>query len=407
MAKKGQKPLTALQVQAMQPTETRFEVPAGPPKGLFLVVQPSGSKSWALRYRWRGRTRKLTLKGELGLAAARAEATLKLEALDSDQDPAAVQAEEERQETPDSAESVLEEWLKRKVKQTRTYDEVSRIIHKEIIPEWKGKLITEVDRPGTLRILDAIVDRGAPITANRTLSILKRFFRWADERGYIQVSPVAKVRPLTNEKTRDRVLTSDELTDIWNAANTLGHPFGPWVRFLVLTAQRRGEAARMKFKDLKDGMWTLPKEETKAGRIHDVPLSTAATDLIASLPRFKGEYAFSTTSGKHPISGYSKAKTAIDKAIMNARKKSNPEAKPMARWTYHDLRRTAATWMAKNGVPPHVLSAILNHTAGSTMGVTSIYNRFRYTEERRIALQGWADFVLSLESNKTTKKATA
>src|SRR5262249_27265245 len=117
-----------------------------------------------------------------------------------------------------------------------------------------------------------------------------------------------------------------------------------------------------------------------------------------------------TTSGARPISGYSKAKAALDEAIMNMQKEAAAEpekVKAFPRWTYHDLRRTAATWMAKNGVPPHVLAAILNHTPGSQQGITSIYNRFRYTEERRSALQAWADYVLSLTEPKTTKAAIA
>ena len=225
------------------------------------------------------------------------------------------------------------------MKQTRTHGEVSRILHKEIFPAWEGKLIGDIDRPGVLRTIDSIVDRGAPILANRTLSILKRFFRWSEERGYTEVSPVARVRPPANETTRDRVLTVEELTEVWNATNALGHPFGPWVRFLVLTAQRRSEAARIRWRDVKGNMWTLPKEETKAGRVHDVPLSPEAEELFSTLPRFKGEYAFTTTSGATPISGYSKAKTALDTAIIEARKKAAKDpgkVKPMARWTYHD-----------------------------------------------------------------------
>jgi integrase len=405
--------LTAKQVVHMKPTENRQEVPAGPPKGLYLVVQPTGAKSWAFRYRWHGQPRKLTIGtvADFGLAAARAQAESYVEDLEDGKDPAAVQAEEQRAAEPTSAESVAEEWLKREVERTRTKDEVRRILKRELYPSWKGKLITDIERPSLLRLLDAIVDREAPVLANRTLSILKRFFRWTEERGYIEKSPVAGVRPLSKETTRDRVLTTDELTEIWSAASTMGYPFGPWIRFLILTAQRRSEAAEMHWKhvDKANAVWTLPRESTKAGRIHDVPLSAEALELLGSLPRFKkGDAVFTTQSGEVSISGYSKAKTAIDKAINDARKKNDPKAKPISRWTYHDLRRTAATWMAQHGTPPHVLAAILNHTPGSTMGITAIYARHRYSEERRAALDSWGKFVATLPNiNKETKAKSA
>ena len=407
MEKKG---LTARQVQHMKPDPTRrIEVPAGPPKGLYVVIHPTGRKGWALRYRFRGRPRNLTFDTsypDMSLAAARGEAVLRLEDLERDVDPSAVQDEELQQESPDSAKAVAEEWIARYVKpNTRTWPEVQRILKKEVLPAWTDKYITEIGRPEVLQRLDSIVDRGAPVLANRTLSILKRWFRWCVERGYLDVSPVAGMRPPAAEKSRDRVLTSEELAEIWNATADLGFPFGDWFRFVILSAQRRNEAARIEWKhiDMDAALWTLPKEATKAGRIHDVPLSGAAVDLIANLPRFEGPHVFTTTAGSRPVSGFSKAKAAIDAKIKERRKGIKEE---MENWTVHDLRRTASTWMAEHGVPPHVLAAIINHSPGSVQGVTSIYNRFRYSEERREALEAWAGYVVSL-GQQAEPKASA
>src|SRR5262245_2590599 len=401
----GKKGLTAKQVQHLGPLGTRYEVPAGPPTGLYLVIQPSGTKSWALRYRRHGQTRKLTFPQtypDMGLAAARAEATLKLDSLENDIDPAAVQAEEIQKEEPNTVKSVVDEWLKREVSKTRTKGEVTRIMSKEVTPKWKHKLITDIARPDVNRLIDAIMDRKAPILANRTLSILKRFFRWTIERGYLQVSPIAGIRPPAKEKTRDRVLTEEELTAIWNAAPALGFPFGDYFRLLALTGQRRGEVANMKWADvdLDAALWTLPKEATKAGRIHDVPLSAPAVALLRNAPKFKGPYIFTTTSSKPPISGFSKAKTALNDAIVEARGKSAelPEnAKALDQWGLHDLRRTLTTWMANNGVLPHVLAAILNHSPGSTLGITAVYARSKWSKEKRDALDRWAQYITSEE----------
>jgi len=410
------KVLTAKQVEHMQPTGKRYEVPAGPPAGLYLVVHATGTKAWLYRYRYHGRTRGLTLKAET-LAAARAEAQSKQKDLEKGKDPAILQAVEEQKAIPNLCKAVADEWLKREVKGTATHDEVQRILNKEVLDEWKHRTITDIQRPDVLRILDAIVDRKAPVLANRTLSILKRWFRWTVERGYVQASPVAGLRPPAKEVSRDRVLTHDELAEIWNAATDLAFPFGQWFQFLILTGQRRGEVSSMQWAhvDLKaeQPLWTLPKEFTKARRIHDVPLAPAAKQLLETAPRFKGPYIFTTTSGKLPISGFSKAKEAIDKAILNRRKEAAEKAgdsakvKGLAEWHVHDLRRTLATWMADHDVAPHVLSAVLNHSPGSTMGITAIYARSKWAKEKRDALNRWAEYLRSLESAEAKKAATA
>src|SRR5262249_224372 len=194
------------------------------------------------------------------------------------------------------------------------------------------------------------------------------------------------------ETTRDRVLTEEELIAIWNAALALGFPFGDYFRFLTLTGQRRSEVANVKWSDvdLDAALWTLPKEATKAGRIHGVPLSPAAVELLRKLPRFKGPHIFTTTSGTRPISGFSKAKAALTAAIVETE---------LDRWGLHDLRRSMTTWCANNGVQPHVLAAILNHSPGSTLGITAVYARSKWSKEKREALERWSSYVLSLEKS--------
>jgi integrase len=402
--------LTAKQVEHAKPNPSkRIEISASPPNGLYLVLQPSGAKSWAFRYRFHGKTRKLTLGSypDMKLATARASAEAAFADVEKDIDPSALKAEEETRK-PDRVASVIEEWITRHVRVNVHWPEAERIINANVLPAWKHRLITEIGRPDVLRLLDAIVDRGAPVGANRTLAVMRAWFNWCVGRGILSASPAAGIQPPTTETSRDRVLDAAELADVWNATGALGYPIGPFTRFLVLTAQRRGEVATMRWPDidLERALWTLPKEATKAGRIHDVPLSAAALDILKSLPRFtKGDYVWTTTSGEKAINGFSKAKARLDKETLKRRNDAGLKGN-IADWTLHDLRRTAATCMAKAGVPPHVLAAILNHTPGSTQGVTSIYNRFRYSEERRQALEKWALYVVSLEK-PATKAASA
>ena len=346
--------LTAKQVTHMQPDpDKRLEVPAGPPAGLYLVVHPTGKKAWIFRYRFRGRTRGLTFEDsypDMTLAQARAEAHSALKDLENGIDPAEKKTEEKSE--PNSAKEVATEWIDRYVKpNTRTWPEVQRILNREVLPYWKTRLITEIGKAEIVRLLDSIMDSGRPILANRTLSVLKRWFNWCVERGIVDTSPADRIRP---------------------------------------------------------------PEVTKPGRIHDVPLSTAGIELLENLPRFeKGSYVFTTTSGERAVSGFSKAKIGLDTKVLQIRQEKAAKVgqdpskvQALAHWTIHDLRRTVATWIAGAGFPPHVLSALLNHSPGTAQGVTSIYNRFRYLEERRQALQAWSEHVLELV-NPQRKRVTA
>lgn len=396
--------LTAKQAQHAKPDpKRRLELPAGPPTGLYLVIHPTGSKSWAFRYRWRGRTRKLTFQKPypaMGLAAARAEAQAKLDELENDRDPAAIQAEEIEQETPESVKAVADEWLTRYVKpntKPKSAVEFERILRADVLPAFKDKLITEITKPDILRLLDSIVDRGAPIVANRTHEVIRMWLNWCVERGYLESSPAVGIKPPSVEKSRERVLKPEELAQVWTATDYLGYPTAPFIRFLILTAQRRGEVATMRWSDVDVGkaLWTLPAESTKSSRVHVIPLSTAALELLKNLPRFtKGDYIWTTTSGEKPINGFSKTKERIDRQTL--------KRGIIADWTIHDIRRTAATFMAEYGVLPHILSAILGHSGAVAVSsmpsalITKVYNRYSYLEEKREALEDWAQHLLSL-----------
>ena len=391
MKKKIQTYLTAKEVKAAKANPNgRLEIPVGVVPGLYLIIQPNGSKSWAFRYRHRRRTRKMSLGRypALSLADARKVSADALLLVERACDPAEIR-KEQKAET-DTFELISMEFLKRHCQpNTKSAKEVERILRKEVFPYWKARAFVDVRRPQILELLDKMIDSNRPVLTNRTLSILKRLFNWAVGRGIIEVSPAAAIRPPAKEKSRDRVLEAQELQQFWKATEELSFPFEPFFRLLALTAQRRGEVSNIRWEDINfdDRLWTLPADATKPGRLHDVPLSDAAVELLQSLPRFKGPFLFTTNGGQRPIGGFSKAKILLDS-------KMNVEVG----WRIHDLRRTAATWMAGHGVPPHVLSAILNHSPGSSQGVTAIYNRFRYVEERRVALEAWSTHLRSLNA---------
>jgi integrase len=235
--------------------------------------------------------------------------------------------------------------------------------------------------------------RGATVTANRELAGIRKFFSWCIEGDIIEVNPAAGIREPAKETARDRVLSDAELRLVWLAAEGDGYPFGPLVQLLLLTAQRRLEAAGAAWSefDLTGGNWDLPGKRTKNGRAHSVPLSDAALAVLADIPRFPdGDFVFGS-GGRSAFTGYSKAKARLDRRIAEI------AGGPVIAWTLHDLRRTAATRMADIGIFPHVVEEILNH-ASARSGVAGTYNRSRLEPEKRDGLERWGRYVERLVS---------
>jgi len=395
--------LTAKAVEALKADpEKRIEVPDPALSGLYLVVQPSGSKSWALRYRFGGKPAKLTLGRwpVMGVADARAAATEALDTLDHGRNPAGEKKAREEaaaQTNRDTVAAVIELFLRRHASHNRRGDDVAAMFKREIMKKWGEREIQSIGKRDVIEVLDAIVDRGSPVTANRLRAHLNTLFNWAKGRDIVQANPLDGIKPPAPEKPRDRVLTDDEIRLFWNACDGLAYPFGPLYRILLLTGQRLREVAEMTWREVDGNTWTLPADRSKNGDEHVIPLSPEVLAILEGLPRI-GRYAF-TTTGETPVSGFTRAKERLDKLMDEAVNKDLPEgAEPVKipPFTIHDLRRTAATGMAGLRFPPHVVEAVLNHRSGTRRGVAGVYNRFDYADEKRAALDAWARRVAAL-----------
>jgi hypothetical protein len=221
--------LTVKAIENFKPGASRREVPDGDVRGLYLQIFPSGKASWAFRYRFGGRTRKLTIGAspEIGLKDARDLARAAHLQIASGEDPGAVKqaARTDAKALParDIVEKVAAQFLARHVKNlaAATRIEVGRIVAKEILPTFRGRRLSEIKRPDVIEWLDGIVDRPAPIAANRALGWLKGLCNFAVERGVLDVSPIAGIKPPAAETARDRVLSDDELKAVWEAADAL------------------------------------------------------------------------------------------------------------------------------------------------------------------------------------------
>lgn len=404
-------------------------------KGFGLKVSKAGRKVYVLQYRMGGRgsvERRITI-GEHGSpwtpddARKRAEEILRQ--VEDGVDPAAAKdAENIPQEAPkDTMAELLPDFIERWSKpHNRSWRENQRMINAYIQPRWKERRIGEIKRTDVVNLLDEIVARGAPIQANRVLALLRKFFNWSIERGLIESSPVNHMKAPAPENERDRWLSKAEIVNLWEACDAVGRPFGPFVKLLLLTGQRRDEVANMRWDeiDVTNRMWTITKESSKNKRSHLVPLSPAVLKIIEDLPRIPARQAMEkekpedvpqsafvfTTTGATPVSGFGRIKARIDELMLKAetRRAAEEGRKPVVTpdWVFHDLRRTLATHAAEElGIAPHVVDKILNHVSGTIRGVAAVYNRAEYLEERRHALNAWAERVAELAKPPKNRKA--
>jgi integrase len=358
--------------------------------GLGLrVASPStrnegGSKTWFVRYRIHGAQRRLKLGTypTLGLSEAREAARYVFTELGKGIDAAEVRDKPQNSTFSEAAEEFVTRYAKQN---NRRWKETDRILKRYIPPEWGRRPIADISRRDILALLDRMMDRGTPVMAKQTHATVRKLFYWAESRGIIDASPCVRIPAPAHATERDRVLTDDEIRAVWVACHDLGWPFGPLIRLLLLTGQRKGEVATMRWRDLDldAARWTIPRESTKGDRAHEVPLSRQVMQIIRALPKVDDTIVF-TTNTKVPVAGFSNAKRRLDGICK------------VENWHLHDLRRTAASGMARLGVAPHVVEKVLNHKTGTISGVAAIYNRHGYYEEKRVALTCWANRVLQL-----------
>ena len=383
--------LTTRTIETVKSDETRREIPDAHMPGLYLVVQPSGAKSWAVRYRSAGQPRKHTLGSypAIDLKSARSLASSALRAVSEGRDPAREKAME-RTIVPNTVEAVMNRFIElhcRRANRPRTIEGTQQLLDLHVLPRWRRRLIRDITRRDVLDLLDAIVESGRPVAANRVLSAIRKLFNWAIERDIIPASPCAGVKKPTPEKSRDRVLTDSELREVWISAGHIRGPFGALVHLLILTGQRRDEVARIEWSEvnLKAGLWTLPKHRSKNGESHDIPLSHPAIAILQALPRI-GDRLVLTTDGETPSSNYAKNKKRLDALLP-------PD---MSAWWLHDIRRTVASGLAKLGINLPVIEKVLNHASGSFAGIVAVYQRHDFADEKRRALDAWGAFVSDL-----------
>jgi integrase len=397
--------LTQAFLDSIKPTDRREEYPDTKAPGLRHTVQPSGARSWEWRFRWAGRPAKATFGSypPIDLKTARDLGRKAAADLASGVDPRAkkrdakVAARETSKPELDEIERVVGLFIARYARpKNRSWAESERLLKAEVVSQWRGRALSSIRRRDVVALLDRIIDRGSPVTANRVFSNFRRLCGWCVERELLEVSPCAGLKAPSPEQSRDRTLSDDEIRAAWKAFEAVGYPFGTLAKLLLLTGQRLREVAAAPWSefDLEGKVWRLPKERSKTGVGHEIPLCDAVLRILESLPRIEPARFLFTLSGVKALDDFSKGKLRIDaRMLTELRRERQDETVALEHWTLHDLRRSLASGMASLGIAPHVVEAVLGHRGGVVSGIARIYNRFDYRSEKAAALERWADHV--------------
>jgi integrase len=438
---------------------TRRDVTVDGREGLVVRLHPSGAISFRMRYQ-RGGKRRWMVLGEYGekdgitLADAfdqHHQAGRELEkGLDpiEEREKRKAEAERERQERAGggTVADLVEQFVHRKLRAERWDESRQAWVRDERAktkarkrPEAAAALVgyrspdaaptrkrrdkrtpapTLISQLGTVKareltkrqliaFLDSIVDRGAPVTANRVHALLMQLFTWAAAKDLIPASPMAGVeRPGGEERPRQRVLSADEIKAFWTKLDTadMAEPTRLALKLLLVTAQRRGELTFAKWSnfDLDGKTWTIPIELLKSSHArraapepHAVPLSPLALELLGKLHELTGE-------GVHPLPARADKRKdwSYSERVLSRAVRENAEHFGIAHFTPHDLRRTAASMMTKIGVPRLHVEKILNHATGD---IAEVYDRHDYLQEKRDALTRWSTELKGILAGKSSK----
>lgn len=373
-------------VLSLKPKEARYDVWDG--SGLGVRVSVKGRKSWVMVYRFDGKSRYLTLGVYPALSVARAHEAHRKARTELEQgcDPGtkAVQERREERHAPTVAmlaAEYLEKWVK---KRNRSAPEIERILNKDVLPKWGHRKARDITRREVIALLDGVAERG-PIMANQTLAVIRKMFNFGADRAILETSPCVRVKAPGPLKQRERVLNEEEIQALWNGLDKAAMAPGTRLalKLQLATAQRKGEVAFMRWDqiDWNAATWTIPGEAAKNGKVHCVPLSGLAIDLLKQALELAAGSVWVFPSprqgGVVPVGG-----TAVDHALRRAL-----PVLGLSDVVPHDLRRTAASHMTGLGVPRLVVSKILNH---AERGVTAVYDRHSYDPEKRDALEKWA-----------------
>jgi integrase len=399
--------------------------------GFGVRVSHTGKKYFVRRLIGKKRSRVMIGSHPIKTAeVARGEAKIKLGAMESGIDPNKQKKElarlEEEEKLLITMQTLVSDYIElhaKRFKRTWQLDEL--LLNKELIPAWGKRKAIEITKRDVLQLLECILERGSPGTANKFFQIIRKMFNFAVERDILPFSPCNGLKLPAANNSRDRVLSNSEISTFWNnlSACAMSDELRNALKLVLITAQRPGEVIRIHTDEINDGWWTIPAERSKNGKAHRVPLTGLALDIIKqSIERIKTLRelpADKEYSGfVFPCPHLNKVES-IDRHALSVSTARNlkwvlidGKGKPVLdkngdqitenrfgidHFTPHDLRRTAATFMAESGEMDEVIDAVLNH---AKQGIIKVYNQYRYDREKQKALEAWERKLIKFASVK-------
>ena len=355
-------------------------------KGLGMRVSKTGRKSWVFVYHFGGRPRRITFGTypTLGVADVRSLHATALQNLERNVDPGdSIQVQRAETRLAPTVDDLAKEYLLRHAAQKKSGKEDERMLNHDVLPFWRTLKAADISRRDVNLLLDRILERGAPVAANRVLALIRKMFNFGIQRSIITENPCGHVRQPSQNTQRDRILNLDEIRAFWinveNAAMSAAVIIA--LKLELVTAQRKGEIASAEWSevDFETRIWTIPGSKAKNGIAHRVYLTDLAVELLSKLKMLAGNsrYWLPSRIGDKPLTVRS-----ISHAL-----RTNLQSIGLTNVTPHDLRRTAASMISSMGTPRLVVSKILNHVDSS---VTAVYDRHGYDQEKRDALTTWA-----------------
>jgi integrase len=382
--------------------------------GLGLRLTSAGSKVFIVQWTDPATKRKVREKlgvwGGITIEQARSAARARLGEVAKGVNPRAErlrqkeQAERDRMDATLTFDVLINEWaaLHLAGRSENYRNEAQRAIRFAFAAMLK-RPAARITRADAVNVLDGLVKDGKAAMAAGTLAYARAAFGWAQKRGKVPSNPFQGLPIGAGSKSRDRVLTDAELAAFWTATADMPFPWGPFYRLAALTLQRREEIAGMRWSEISDDFstWTIPGTRMKNAKPHDVHLPEPARVILRSLPRVaECDLIFSTT-GATPVSGFSKAKITLDRAMAAVQSaadgRTGRKQSGLAPWRLHDLRRTGVSTLARLGFDSIVADKLLAHQPAKLYGVAAVYQRHNFAVERARALESWAAHLAGLQ----------
>ncbi len=385
------------------PAAGRLEVADLICPGLVLRITPRDVRSWSVVFKVRGEggysptgrplvgvQHRITLGQypQVGLAKAREKARALMEIVSEGRDPRPERHEKHREHRSNTVRAVAERFIELDAKPTvETWQRIERTLALHVLPVLGDRPIKDIGKGDLHDLLDGIVENVGRGAAKGALQHMHRLFEFALDRELVTRNPAHKLKRADLKANGDagRALDDDEVKAIWKACGEIAYPFGPYVKMLILTGQRRNDWANAQHREIDVGERTLTidKARYKGRREHIVPLAGEAWEIVARLPRWaSGDYLFSNREGRVAINSFGRGKARLDKI-----------AGPMAAYTFHDFRRTVETRMAALAIPQEVRDAVIGHMRS---GLQKTYNKFDYGQEKRAALAAYAAHLMDI-----------